>query len=718
MSVFKMTICLKSRWLHPLWLAPLLLASLPGPAQAQAQAQPPAISSPQERAYTVYLGNGDRAGALAIRSEPGGDTVARYIFKDNGRGPETVERYRLADDGTPLAYQVNGSSTFGSVIDEGFSRQGGRAVWRSAADAGEGVDSGPALYAAMGGSPALDVVAVAALARAPQRSLPLWPSGRLAQQVLERFTLRLGGREQALLLVAHTGLGFSPNFLWATDEPAPRLFAGLSPGSYSLIEDGWTAGLPQLIERQRNAEALLHAQRAAAWRHPLPGLTVLRNARVFDSEAARLGPLSDVYLYRGRITAIKPADSAAAPAPAAVRGALAPDTEIDAAGRVLLPGLFDMHDHAWRGGGGLHLAAGVTTTRDMANDNPALAQIVDETERGQLAYPQIVAAGFIEGESPFASRQGFVIQSRAEALAAVDWYAQRGYVQIKIYNSFPRELLADTIAHAHRLGLRVSGHVPAFMRAEEVVRMGFDEVQHVNQLLLNFLVTPTTDTRTLERFYLPAERLGDLDLDSAPVRDFIALLKERGTVVDLTLMTFQFLQQRDGQEPLELAGVLHHLPPDVQRGARMAQMKIPDDATARRYRAAVAKLSDFTGRLYRAGVPLVAGTDNLPGIVLHSELIGYVAAGLSPAQALQVATRNGARYSGTLADRGSIAVGKRADLILVDGEPTERIADIRRVALVITQGHWISPRQVHQALGILPFVEALPVVRTGGVVQR
>jgi len=250
-----------------------------------------------------------------------------------------------------------------------------------------------------------------------------------------------------------------------------------------------------------------------------------------------------------------------------------------------------------------------------------------------------------------------VIQTLAEARDAVDWYAGHGYPQVKIYNSFPPALLAETVAHAHARGLRVSGHVPAFMRAEEVVRLGFDEVQHVNQLLLNFLVTATTDTRTLERFVLPAERLGELDLDSPAVQGFIGLLRSKGTVVDLTLMTFQFIQQRDGEVPAELAGVLHHLPSDVQRNSLMATMKIPDDAAARRYRAAVAKMSDFAGRLFRAGVPLVAGTDNLSGIVLHSELIGYVKAGLTPAQALQVATRNGARYTGTEADRGAITPG-------------------------------------------------------------
>ena len=701
---------------HPLhWLAPPRVAALLGgllwallvwlPLPTLAQATVPA-ASPAPSRYIVLNTDGTQAGALDLEAGADGEQIARYRYKNNGRGPETVERYRLAADGTPLRYQVNGVSTYGSLIDEQFQRQGDQARWRSAADAGEGVANGPALYASMGGSPLMDVIAVAALARAPQRRLPLWPSGSLRQQVLDRVTVQHQGRSQALQLLVHTGLGFDPNYLWATDEPAAQLFASLAPGYYSLLPDGWQAVLPQLEARQLAAQATLHRQRAADWRRPLPGLTLVRNARVFDSQAAKLGPAMDVYVHNGRITAVWPTGRTA------TQAAQAPDTEIDAAGRVMLPGLFDMHDHVWRGSGGLHLAAGVTTTRDLANDNAQLQQMMGEIARGELAYPQVVPAGLIEGESPFSLRSGVVIKTLAQARDAIDWYAQRGYPQIKIYNSFPRELLADTVAHAHARGLRVSGHVPAFMRAEEVVRLGFDEVKHVNQLLLNFLVTPSTDTRTLERFTLPAEHLGELDLDSAPVQDFIRLLKDRGTVVDLTLMTFQFLQQRDGEVPAELAGVLRHLPPDVQRSSLMAQMKIPDEATARRYRAAVAKLSEFTGRLYRAGVPLVAGTDHLSGIVLHSELIAYVQAGLTPAQALQVATRNGARYTGTEADRGAITPGRRADLILVDGEPTERIADIRKVALVITQGHWIAPRQVHEALGIKPFVDATPVVRS------
>ena len=671
------------------WQAPALAVALWLCASASAQT------------FIARTNDGKQAGTLVIEAGADGDSVARYHWRDNGRGPDIVERFRLDAAGLPLRYTISGTTTYGSQIDESFERQRGVARWRSQVDQGEIAAPDGMLYAAMNGSPAVDLIAAEALARQPERSLALAPSGRLRQRVLDRVTVSAAGQSQALQLVAQTGLGFEPSYLWLTDAPQPRFFAIVQPGYYSLAAEPWQPVLAELGQRQTAAKATLERQRAVEWLKPLPGLTVVRNARVFDSLAAKLGPASDVYLLRGRITAVLPAGATPAQAPV---------TTIDAAGRVMLPGLFDMHDHAWRGNGGLHLAAGVTSTRDLANDNVELQRLIDDAAAGMLAYPQVVPAGFIEGESAFSSRQAFVIQTLDQAKVAVDWYAQRGYPQIKIYNSFPKEHLRETVAYAHALGLRVSGHVPAFLRADDVLDAGFDEIQHVNQLLLNFLVTPSTDTRTLERFTLPAERLGELDLDSAPVQAFIQRLARQATVVDLTLMTFQFIQQRDGERPAESLGAFEHMPPDVQRAWLTASMKIPDEATARRNRAAVAKFDDFAARLFKAGVPMVAGTDSLPGVVLHSELIRYVKIGMTPAQALQVATVNGARYTRTLDDRGSITPGKRADLILVDGEPTENIADIRRVALVITQGRWLAPREVHEAIGIAPFVAATPTV--------
>jgi imidazolonepropionase-like amidohydrolase len=140
-------------------------------------------------------------------------------------------------------------------------------------------------------------------------------------------------------------------------------------------------------------------------------------------------------------------------------------------------------------------------------------------------------------------------------------------------------------------------------------------------------------------------------------------------------------------------------------------MKIADDATLKRYEKSYAKMVEFVGRLYKAGVPIVAGTDELAGFTLQAELELLVQAGLTPAQALQVATLNGAKYSRVLADRGTIEPGKLADLVLVDGDPTRNIGDVRKVALVVTRGSLVYPHEVHESLGIKPFVSNPPQVR-------
>lgn len=666
-----------------------------------------AATASQTTRFLLFTGNKEPAGEQVVDRGDDGLVKVRYIFKNNGRGPELNEQFRLAPDGTLADYRVTGSAAMGAAVDERFVRQGDKAEWTSAAENGRATLSGPAFYVPRESSMEPASAMIAALAARPDGKLPLLPSGTLTQRVIAEVevtqTAAAGGKSQRVQLLAQTGLGLEPNYVWATTGPEPRLFATLYPGWFMGIEAGWEGNLDALQARQVKASASALKEFAATNQQALKGLVVVRNARVFDSLSARLGPAQDVHVLRGRITAVLPAGSK-------VSG---PHHEIDAAGRVMLPGLFDMHGHVNRWQGGLHLGAGVTTVRDMGSDNAMLQQILDESASGDLLWPQIVPSGFLEGKSAFSSQLGFVVQTLDEAKRAVDWYAQRGYRHLKIYNSFPREHLRETVAYAHRRGMRVGGHVPAFMRAQEVVEHGFDEINHINQVMLNFLVTPRTDTRTLERFTLPAERLATLDLNSRPVRDFVALLKRHKTVIDPTAGTFAFIQQREGEVSPPYAPVMDHLPPTVQRWFVSGGMKIADDAAAARYKASYAAMVRFIGHLYRAGVPLVAGTDEyVVGLALHSELALYVQAGLTPAQALQVATLNGAKYTGTLHDRGSITPGKLADLVLVDGDPTKDIADLRRVALVITQGKLISPSQLFTAMGIKPFVSETPALRS------
>lgn len=649
--------------------------------------------------YLALVDGGKQAGQQDVVVGDDGVVRVDFLFKDNGRGPELKEEYALAPDGTYLRYSVKGTSTFGAPVEETFAIDNGMARWTSTSDVGEQPAVAGAAYSPLGGTPQSMSVAIAALAKRADGKLPLIPSGTLTMRKVADADVRKGDETRKVQLLMLTGVGFTPGFVWATNDATPRMFALIYPGYLHLIEDGWQANADALEQIQRGSEnaALIDMQKRLA--KPLTGTTLIRNARIFDSEAAALGPASDLLLRNGRIVSISDAGQEKAPA----------QHVIDAGGRVLLPGLYDMHGHIGEWQGGLHLAAGVTTVRDMGNDNASLQRLMAAERAGKLMSPSVVPAGFIEGESPMSARNGFVIKDLAGAKRAIDWYAKNGYPQIKIYNSFPKEILRDTVTYAHSLDLRVSGHIPVFLRAQDAVDAGYDEIQHINQVLLNFLVNETTDTRTLERFYLPAKGVADLNFDSKPVQDFIATLAKGGVAVDPTITTFDFIRQRAGEMSSPFGMIADHLPPDVQRGLRVAEFDIPDDETAARYNKSYDKMVDFVGRMYKAGVPILAGTDGMPGFTLQRELELYVKAGMTPSQALQIATWNGAKYSRTLEDRGSISVGKRADLILVDGDPTQDISDVRKIALVVKNGTAYAPSEIYEALGIKPFVPAVRI---------
>ncbi|MDR7119687.1 amidohydrolase family protein [Rheinheimera soli] len=654
----------------------------------------------KQYSYTILVDNGVKAGEQIVKISDSGDISVRYIFKDNGRGPELDEKISLNKEGFIQDYQAKGNTTFGSVINESFKVEGNNASWSTGQELHKAPYQNNALYLPVDGSPYLSSIAIAAMAKSGKNSLPLLPSGTLTQQVVSELMVDNGGEKQQVQLLVQTGIGFEPNFVWATQGENPRLFAYLAPGYLTLIEEGWQHNAKAMLTIQQQAETAL-LEKLAQLPKKLQGLTVVRNARIFDSQSLKLSASSDIYLLRGKITSIVPAGTLQSPV----------QHEIDASNRIVLPGLFDMHGHLSRWEGPLHLAAGVTTLRDMGNDNATLQQMMDEISADQLLAPAIVPTGFLEGESAFSARNGFVIKDLPEAKNAIDWYAAHGYPQLKIYNSFPKEILKDTVAYAHSRGLRVSGHVPAFLKAEDAIAAGFDEIQHINQLMLNFLVKADTDTRTLDRFYLPAQQVADLDLQGKAVQDFIRLLKTNKVTVDPTLATFDFLKKTDGTVGEPWRAIVTHLPPDIQRSYARAELDIPDAATAERYAKSYAKMVEFVGMMYKAGIPVVAGTDELAGFTLQGELELLVKAGLTPAEALQVATLNGARYSKVEQHKGQIKVGFDADLLLVDGDPTKNIGDIRKLALVITQGKAMVPSDLYRQLGIEPFVKETVKIR-------
>jgi hypothetical protein len=240
------------------------------------------------------------------------------------------------------------------------------------------------------------------------------------------------------------------------------------------------------------------------------------------------------------------------------------------------------------------------------------------------------------------------------------------------------------------------------MTAEQAVRAGYDEINHLNMVFLNFLVGSQGDTRTPLRFRVVGEKAGTLDLDSEQVRQFIALLKERGTVVDPTVAIFEnMFLSRAGQVSPTYAPVVDRLPVAEQRSLRAGRLGLSPEELPHYERSFAAMLS-MIGRLYAAGVPLTPGTDDLEGFTLYRELELYVRAGIPPARVLQMATYEPMRRFGIEQSRGSIASGRVADLVLVDGNPVEDISALRKVRQVMKGGALFDPARLYEAVGISP----------------
>jgi hypothetical protein len=248
----------------------------------------------------------------------------------------------------------------------------------------------------------------------------------------------------------------------------------------------------------------------------------------------------------------------------------------------------------------------------------------------------------------------------------------------------------------------VTGHVPVHMLANEAVRAGYDGIEHINQVMLNFFADHDTDTRTTKRFTLIGEKAADLDLASKPVKDFLALLREHKTVLDPTYDTMEaLLMARQGEVMPSVRWIHDRLP--VQRRRDMASGRLPIDATTdARYRKSWEKLVATIKVFHDAHITLVAGTDALPGLMLDHELEIFVQGGLSTADALRAATIVPARVMKVDKRSGSIAAGKVADLVVIDGDPLARITDLRRTVTTYRAGVAFASRELFRAIGVAP----------------
>jgi len=338
----------------------------------------------------------------------------------------------------------------------------------------------------------------------------------------------------------------------------------------------------------------------------------------------------------------------------------------------------------------------------MANDLESFPKRVARFDEGAELGPRVLKAGIIDGTGELAGPTTMRVDTAEQAIKDIDWYADHGYVQIRIYSSIKPELVPIMADHAHARGMRVSGHVPAFMSAKQFVENGADEIQHINFIELNFLFPEVKETRNRDRFIKVAEHAREFTPDKPEVREFITFLKQHHTVLDPTMVAFEGLFCGDPTAITPgLEQIIPRFPPQVRRAMRSGALEVPPEKKDA-YRESFPAMLRLLKALHDAGVTIIPGTDALAGYMLHHELELYVRAGIPAPEVLRMATLTSATVMGANKDRGVIASGKLADMILVDGDPIKNIRDLDKLTAVIKGGNVYDPAAIEKALGIAP----------------
>ncbi|MCU1244427.1 MAG: amidohydrolase [Acidobacteria bacterium] len=665
--------------------AAFLLASC---SQTQAPATAPIAAarvpapSPGARRYVMITG-ANHAGQQVVSVE-GSNRTVDFEFNDRGRGPKTHTVVTVDDAGIPVTLATTGNDYFKGPVEETLTTSGGTAHWKNKAEGGEkGVG---AFYVGMYSPPEETGMLAKALLAAPGQRLPLFPAGEASIRRAGDLMLTDGARHAHITHYEIVGLGFEPSDVWLDDQS--DYFASVSSWS-SVIREEWEAAIPKVLAAQEASGKARIAELAKRLTRR-PASLAITGARLFDPATLQVTPDTTIVIVGEKIVSVGADGSVAIPANA---------ERLDAAGKTVIPGLWDMHTHNSDSDGLLDVASGVTTVRDMANDIDFVTGLRKSWGEGSAIGPRLILAGFMDGPGPYAGPSKVLVDSEDDIRKAIDRYASLGYVQIKIYSSMRPELVPFITRYAHSKGLRVSGHIPAFMLAEQAVRQGYDEIQHANMLLLNFL-PDVKDTRTPARFTAVGERAAAIDLHSPEVQAFFQLLREHKTVIDPTVAIFEgMFTDRPGRMSTSYAAIADRLPPQVRRGFLTGGLPVPEGMDAR-YRASFAKMLELVHALYDNGITIVPGTDGLAGFTLHRELELYIQAGIPAPQVLRMATLGAATVMHREADLGSVTPGKAADLVIIDGDPTVNISDIRRPVVVVKNGLLFNAQAVYHELGV------------------
>jgi imidazolonepropionase-like amidohydrolase len=382
--------------------------------------------------------------------------------------------------------------------------------------------------------------------------------------------------------------------------------------------------------------------------------------------------------------------------------------QISGRGRYLIPGLWDMHTHAaefaslWLP---VMLANGITGIRNMHAVSLVLTKrLAADTASGEIPGPRVVANGQLIDGAGSAWPTAIIVRDATEARATVDMLSAQGADFLKVYSFLSRGSYFAIADEARRAGIPFAGHVPQAISALEASNAGQRSIEHLDGVLMAAAV----DERELRDRFADASLAWRNPTTSTQGRSAMALvnrdLVEHFDESKASVLFAAFVRNDTYQTPTLVAHYtnINRAEPDftrspaleyVPRSVRAAWLALapPNEALRLSLEAQLNKYLEVVRAMDRAGVPLLAGTDTggafiVPGDSLHRELELMVRAGLSPMKALQSATSAPARFLHEEKEGGTIEVGKRADLVLLDGNPLSDISNTRRIRAVIRNG--------------------------------
>jgi imidazolonepropionase-like amidohydrolase len=667
----------------------MLVVAMPFAEQQPPAAAPAAVEKGSFVLHLLLHPIGQENYEVARAADGGLVVNTRLEYSDRGRKRTVAGVLRLKDDFSPVGLGIK-STSGNSTTDDTVDVHDGIASVHEGASTRE-VKLPENFFVGFGYTPAaVQMMMVRYWTRhgEPAQLTILRANaaadGRPAQVRFEgNDSVAVGGQAVRLKRYTVANVVFGREVLWFNGQgelAAAMNFAGGLP--FEVVRSEYEPALEQLLRSGVRQELRDLADLEKQVPLVASGSFAVAGATLVDGAGHRPVPDSVVIVREGRIDAAGKRGEVEIP-----RGLKI----IDGTGQTLLPGLWEMHTH-YSGVefGPAMLAAGITTARDCGGDFDFLTAVREAIDKRRQLGPRLLLAGLVDASGPDAF--GAVsADTPEEARKVVARYKAAGFEQIKLYTLLKPDVVEALSKEAHGAGMTVTGHVPAALNAITGVEAGMDQINHLG------FVTPALRTPAKEGNNDSNDRI---DLDSETARKAIAFFQLHHTVIDPTASWGEMAgRSKDIDIPSFEPGIAK-APFTVT--AKYTSLGAPPSESAR-FQQRMAQTEAVIGALHHAGISIVAGSDTgLIGYGLDRELELYVKAGMTPLEAIQTATIVPARVMKLAAESGSIEPGKRADMILVNGNPLENISDIRKVSRVVTAGRMYDSAALWKSVGFQP----------------